>query len=149
MMKFDPTRPSITQGSDQHVTPQVLAASEMGDRPVDVDTRPKLPDGARWNADGTITVTLEEPYVLQTVEGGNAPIQRTEAITLRPLRSGDVIDMMDIQGQGARSFFLVMRSSGLVGPVGEQTLRGLSLDDWETLSRTVEVFTKRGRKTSR
>jgi|GEM_PF-2948029 len=148
-MEFDPIRPSVAHGPVHHVTPQVLAASEMGDHPVEVDTRPTLPDGARWNADGTITITLDEPHILQTVEGGNAEAKRTEVITLRPLKSGDVIDMMDIHGPGARTFFLVTRSSGLVGPVGEQILRGLSIDDWATVSQSVEVFTKRGRKTSR
>ncbi|RUT27400.1 hypothetical protein C0V97_01120 [Asaia sp. W19] len=147
-MDFDPTRPSVHH-EHAHVTPQVLDASERADKPVTVDMRPKLPEGARWNTDGTVTIALDEPAGITRRSGEHEDIEQIREITCRRLRGGDMIDAVDAEGASGRQLFLLKRMTGLEDMKGELFIRALSHADYLTLVEVLGVFTRRGQKTGR
>ncbi|WP_336947393.1 hypothetical protein [Asaia sp. HN010] len=154
-MEFDPNRPTITHhngvhsGQASHVTSHVMDTLERADRPVAVDMRPKLPEGASWNADGTITITLDEPAELTLRSGGHDDVEELHKLVCRRLRGGDMIDAVDAEGASGRQMFLLKRMTGLEDMKGELLIRSLSHADYLTLVEVLGVFTRRGQKIGR
>jgi len=153
-MQFDASRPSVTHHNNQsahetpHVTPQVLETVEGADRPVSVDMRPKLPEGASWNSDGTVTITLDAPVTINHVSNGHAEPAVTRELKCRRLLGGDMIDASDSGSLAGRQTFLLQRLTGLEDGIGALVLRRLEPQDYVTLVEVMQVFMQRGRKTA-
>jgi len=148
MPDFDPTRPYVTHDRP-HVTPHVLDATEQADRPVKADMRPKLPEGARWNSDGSVTLRLDESIAARLDGPDGARREEMAALTCRRLYGGDMIDAADEVGNSGRQLFLLQRMTGLAGPVGAEMIRSLSHPDFMALVEVLGVFTQRGQRTGR
>lgn len=154
-MEFDLSRPSVTHHHPHagheapHVTTQVLDAVERADKPASVDMRPKLPEGASWNPDGTVTITLDAPVTINHVSDGHAEPVVTHELKCRRLLGGDMIDASDSGSLAGRQAFLLQRMTGLEDGIGALVLRRLEPQDYVTLVEVMQVFMQRGRKTGR
>ena len=108
-----------------------------------------LPEGAVWQPDGSVLVTLLEPVTLGLRQGDADRSEVISSITCRKFLAGVMIDAGDQPSASTRTLFLMQAMTGLPGPKGAQILRGLEPADYVTLSEVLAVFTGSGRRTGR
>ena len=127
----------------------ILPTITHGDAPPpaeDAERTKGLPPRCTWQDDGSVRLILLDPVEQTFAEGAGTRVEPPTELHLRPLRGGDMLDAMEVGGRAAISRFLMPRSTGLTGPVGEDLLRRLDARDFVAASLVVEVFTNSGRR---
>jgi len=110
------------------------------------DHREKLPHGARWQDDGSVVLDLFKPVTQRFGDAETEREETTRTLHLQPLTGGDMIDAMGHKGASAATFLLA-RSGGLSGAVGEQLIRRLDARDFVRATTVIGVFTGNGQTT--
>lgn len=111
-------------------------------------SRPKLPAGAVWNDDGTVTLTLTEPVRVRMIVDGREKLQEHAQIRMHPLKAAALMDMPN-GTNSVQAAFLIQASLRQVGAEGEAFVRDIDAADFGAAAEIASIFTRRGRKTGR
>lgn len=119
------------------------AASAGAARP----DRPKLPEGAEYQANGSVKVTLQYPVEQKAIVNGTPQTEQVGSIVLNRLKGRGITEMLNAEGEGNRIRAMLEASAGMTGPKAEALLGEMDGEDFLTLSRVASTFLNRGAKT--
>lgn len=121
-----------------------LSVSKTSSVKIEQDAqRPELPDGCKWNDDGTVHFQLRKPVVLQGANQDGANTVTFSELTFRDLNGGDMIDSIDQGKASARTLFMLCAATGL-GPSGAAVFRAMKGSDYVRAQAVMNVFTNDG-----
>lgn len=121
-----------------------LSVSKTSSVKVEQDEqRPELPNGCKWNDDGTVHFTFRKPVVLQGSNQDGPNTVTFSELTFRDLNGGDMIDSIDLGKGSARTVFMLCAATGL-GPSGEAVFRAMKGSDYVRAQAVMNVFTNDG-----
>ena len=119
------------------------AASAVVARP----DRPKLPEGAEYQADGSVKVTLQYPVEQKSVVNGTSETGQVGTIILKRMKGRGIVEMLNTEGEGNRVRAMLEASAGMTGPKADALLGEMDGEDFLVLSRVAGTFLNRGAKT--
>ncbi|MCE2563777.1 hypothetical protein [Komagataeibacter sp. FNDCF1] len=117
--------------------------------PVVRPDRPKLPEGAEYQADGSVKVTLLYPVEQKSSVNGTVQTDLVSTIVLNRLKGRGITEMLNAEGEGNRILAMLEASAGMTGPKADALLGEMDGEDFLTLSQVASTFLKSGAKTGR
>jgi hypothetical protein len=116
--------------------------------------RPALPEGATYQADGSVIVPLEYPVTQRLLVNGQEQSDTVSSIIMHRIKGRAMTNILDMQGDGSQTRAMIEASLQMTGPVADTLLDELDAEDYLTLTRVAAVFfgngkKKTGRSTSR
>lgn len=139
------TAPSVTTAEHSHA-------------PSGVDThikaRPELPEGAVYQADGSVLVPLEYPVTQRRVVSGAEQSDVVSSVIMHRIKGRAMTAILDMEGDGSQTRAMIEASLQKTGPVADALLDELDAEDYLKLTKVAAVFfgsgkKKTGRSTSR
>ncbi|MBL7232050.1 hypothetical protein [Komagataeibacter oboediens] len=125
------------------------ATTPAATAPVARPDRPKLPEGAEYQANGSVKVTLQYPVEQKSIVNGTPQTELVSTIMLNRLKGRGVTEMLNVEGEGDRIRAMLEASAGMTGPKADALLGEMDGEDFLTLSRVASTFLKSGAKTGR
>lgn len=111
-----------------------------------IKTRPVLPEGASYQADGSVHVPLEYPVSQRRLVNGTPQTDTVSSVVMHRIKGRAMTSILDMQGDGSQTRAMIEAALQMTGPVADALLDELDAEDYLTLTKVAAVFFGNGKK---
>ena len=111
-----------------------------------IKARPALPEGAVYQADGSVFVPLEYPVTQRRLVSGAEQSDTVSSVVMHRIKGRAMTSILDMEGNGSQTRAMIEACLQMTGPVADALLDEVDAEDYLKLTTVASVFFGSGKK---